>query len=69
MGFEGLGVSDGTKRLADREIDRILADLHELRSAIIDAWRDSPVTLLSEERRRLRDEIRETCDLLTSLTS
>lgn len=68
MGYESASAGDGTNRLADREIDRILADLHELRDAIVDAWRDSPVTLLSEERRRLRDEIRETCDLLTSLT-
>ena len=67
MGFEAPGMS--TDRVAEREIDRILADIHELRDAIVDAWRDSPVTLLSDERKRLREEIHATCELLTSLTS
>lgn len=52
-----------------KEIDRIVADLHAMRAAIVEAWRDSPVMLLRHERERLRDEIRATCEMLTSLTS
>lgn len=56
-------------RPEQREIDHILADLRALRTTIIDAWRDSSVILVKEERALLRDEIRATCDMLTTLTS
>jgi len=64
--------SDGSHRShhsQQREIDHILADLRALRSTIINAWRDSSVILVKEERTLLRDEIRATCEMLTTLTS
>jgi hypothetical protein len=51
------------------EAIEILADLRELRRRVIDAWSLQGVILTPEERRELRAEIKETCSLLTDLTS
>jgi hypothetical protein len=48
---------------------RILAEVRSLRRTIIDAWHERGVVLSREEQDELRDEIRQTCELLTSLTS
>jgi hypothetical protein len=48
---------------------RILADLRMLRRKVIDAWMERAVTLTADEQRQLRDEIADTCSLLTTLTS
>lgn len=47
----------------------ILADVRQLRRHICEAWQERAVTLTPEEQLQLRDEIRETCDLLKDLTS
>jgi hypothetical protein len=48
---------------------RILTELRSLRRTIIDAWHERGVILSRAEQAELRDEIRRTCELLTSLTS
>jgi len=53
---------------AASEAERILRDLRRLRDAIVAAWEERGVMLSRDERRELRQEIRETCDLLTQLT-
>lgn len=50
------------------EAERIFTDLRSLRRNVIDAWQARGVILTAEERRELRDEIRETCALLEDLT-
>lgn len=56
-------VADGT------ELDAIFDRLRALRGSVVDAWQARAVVLSKEEQRELRDEIRKTCDLLTSLVS
>lgn len=51
------------------EIDEILADVRRLRGVVIEAWRNSAVMLVKEERRRLREEIHALCETLMALTS
>jgi hypothetical protein len=51
------------------EAQRILADLRVLRRKFIDAWEERAVILTAEEQRRLKNEIADTCSLLTTLTS
>ena len=46
----------------------MLADLKALRRSIISAWQERGIMLTPEQQRELRDEIRETCELLMSLT-
>jgi len=50
------------------EAGRMLADLKALRRSIISAWQERGIMLTPEQQRELRDEIRETCELLMSLT-
>ena len=51
-----------------RDADKLLADLRTLRRSIILAWQERSVMLTRAEQQELRNEIRETCELLTSLT-
>jgi len=51
------------------EATRILADLRRLREELVAAWLERAVILTREEQDMLRDEIRETCELLTTLTA
>lgn len=51
------------------ELERILNDLHEFRLHIIQGWQARAVLLTPEERRELRDAIRETCELLEEITA
>jgi len=51
------------------EIDRVLEDVRRLRGAIVDAWQQRGLTMDKAERRRLRDEIQATCDMLKTLTA
>jgi hypothetical protein len=46
----------------------MLADLKALRRSIISPWQERGIMLTPEQQRELRDEIRETCELLMSLT-
>jgi hypothetical protein len=50
------------------ELERILNDLHELRRHVVEGWQSRAVLLTLEERRELRDAIRETCELLEEIT-
>ena len=50
------------------ELERVCNDLHTLRRHVMNAWQARGVLLTAEERRELRDEIRETCALLEELT-
>lgn len=52
---------------AASELDEILADLHQLRSAVVSAWQARAIVLQKDEQQTLRAEIKKTCDLLTSL--
>jgi len=61
--------SEGASPSAPLELDLVLADLERLRMTIIEAWRDSAVLLVDHERKRLREEIRATCEMLITLTS
>ncbi len=47
--------------------DALLGDLVELRGHLISAWRERAVMLTKEEQARLKDEIADTCTLLTEL--
>ena len=51
------------------EAERILADLRSLRQSIIVAWRERAVILSREEQLELTAEIKETCQILTDLTT
>jgi len=51
------------------EAHQIFRDLRSLRRTICEAWQERAVTLTREEQRELRDEIKDTCALLTDLTS
>jgi hypothetical protein len=46
----------------------MLLELRTLRRRVIQAWQERAVALTKEEQAELRDEIRETCSLLTDLT-
>jgi len=48
---------------------RILSELRSLRRKIVEAWQERGVVLSREEQGELRDEIRRTCELLTSMTA
>ena len=50
------------------EAERVLAKLSALRRAVLEAWSERAVILTREEQARLREEIRDTCDLLSDLT-
>lgn len=54
--------------VAPSEAERILRDLRRLREAIVVAWEERGVIMSRDERQELRQEIRDTCDLLTKLT-
>ena len=49
--------------------DEIVADIRALRKKVIDAWQSRAVLLTPDERRALREEIRETCSLIIELTT
>jgi hypothetical protein len=46
----------------------MLAEVRALRQRVVDAWRERAVLLTREEQKELRDEINDTCALLTELT-
>jgi uncharacterized protein YukE len=46
----------------------ILGDLNALRNKIADAWQERGVMLTPDEQKKLRDEIKATCNFLTDLT-
>jgi hypothetical protein len=48
--------------------DAMLADVGDLRVRLVAAWRERAVMLTREEQDRLRQEIIDTCALLTELT-
>ncbi len=50
------------------EAERLLANLRSLRNDIVTAWRERAVILTREERTKLRDEIKQTCQFLDDLT-
>lgn len=50
------------------ELERILNDLHEFRRHVVEGWQSRAVLLTPEERLKLRDAIRETCELLEEIT-
>jgi hypothetical protein len=51
------------------EADRLLNNLRKLREELINAWFERGVMLTPDEQVRLRDEIRQTCALLSDLTA
>jgi uncharacterized protein YukE len=51
------------------ELEHILAELRALRRTVVDAWQARAVVLSRDEQRKLRDEIRKTCDLLGTLVA
>lgn len=48
--------------------DTILIEFRALRRRMMDIWQQRGVMLTSGEQKALRDEINETCSLLTDLT-
>ena len=48
--------------------DRMLTDIRDLRRRVIEAWQSRGIGLTRDERHKLRNEIHETCLLLTELT-
>ena len=50
------------------EAQRILGDLSALRNKIAKAWQERGVMLTPDEQKKLRDEIKATCNFLTDLT-
>ena len=50
------------------EAELILGNLRSLRDQIVTAWRERGVLLTADERVELRNEIKETCEFLESLT-
>ena len=59
----------GVSAIDDSYARTMLMDIRALRRRLVEAWKDRGLTLTSEERTQLRDEIRDTCALLTDLTS
>jgi len=59
--------SGGGAAAAPSEAERILRDLRRLREAIVIAWEERGVIMSRDEREELRQEIEETCDLLSQL--
>ena len=55
--------------LNSSEARQIIVSIRTLRTTIVEAWQARGVILTEDERRILRDEIRDTCDLLTDLTA
>ena len=55
--------------LFSSEADQIIDSLRAMKRGVIDAWKERAVVLTREEQRRLRDEIRDTCELLQNLTA
>lgn len=55
--------------ISSSEAHRILTELRILRRSVMDAWQERAVILTPQEQRILRDEIKQTCELLTDLTS
>ena len=51
------------------ETQQILRSIRSLRGTIVRAWQARSVMMTEDERRILRDEIRDTCELLTDLTA
>lgn len=51
------------------ELEHILVELRSLRRTVVDAWQARAVVLSRDEQRKLRDEIRKTCDLLGTLVA
>jgi len=49
------------------EAQQILTDLRSLRRHIVDAWQERGVILTLEEKIKLQDEIKLTCEILTGL--
>lgn len=54
---------------ATSELDEILAQMEELRSAVVAAWQARAVVLQKDEQQILRAEIAKTCDLLSALVA
>ena len=50
------------------DIDSVLTDIADLRSAVIAAWQDRAVLFTPEDQRRLRDEVAALASLLHDLT-
>jgi len=50
------------------EAAKILRNLCDLREQIVTAWGERAVILSPEEQVRLRREIHETCEMLTTIT-
>ena len=59
---------DDVAAICNSEADLILADLRALKRRVVEAWHARAVVLTPEEQVRLRDEIRDTCELLSDLT-
>ena len=55
--------------ILNSELDEMLAGLESLRQTVVTAWQERAVVLTKDEQRRLREEIRRTCDLLGTLIS
>lgn len=51
------------------DAEEMLRDLREHRERLILAWRERGVMLTREEQDRLREEITETCQLLSGLSA
>jgi hypothetical protein len=49
--------------------DDLVVEISGLRTRLISAWRERAVMLTPEEQKRLRQEIKDTCALLTELTN
>jgi hypothetical protein len=60
--------SAGTE-MESSDAQQILLSIRSLRWTIIRAWQSRAVMLTEGERRTLRDEIDDTCELLTGLTA
>lgn len=50
------------------EVEMILESVRALRERIVAAWSERAVILSPEEQERLRREIHETCETLTTVT-
>ena len=50
------------------DAEELLAELRTMRNRMVTAWQKRGVTLLREEQERLRQEIADTCAMLTELT-
>jgi hypothetical protein len=56
-------------RVDSPEAQKLVGELTALRQSFINAWYERAITLTREERRLLRDEVRQTCSLLIDLTA